>query len=277
VSIIAPLGIYAGVTVFPGDDGVTIMAGVNDKVVLRGIAISGQGGNRGMHVASNTEVHVEQCTISNMVSHGIQIDGNAHVHLRSTIVRSNGANGLYAATGNPEIHISDSDFARNSDAGIVVQVGTLVGDHVRAVDNANQGLRSAPQGGASASVTLVDSSLAGNTTGVIATALDAGSSVRANFIRTTSEQNAATGFYAQGVFGSANLLVSDSAAVANDLGVYASGDGVIATVSGSTLAGNSSTDLSGGSTGILRSSGNNTLTGRGAADCVCTITANPLK
>ncbi|MEO8675952.1 MAG: hypothetical protein ABI569_10255 [Casimicrobiaceae bacterium] len=43
VSIVAPQGIYAGITVFSGA-GVTINAGASDIVVLRGLSINGQGG-----------------------------------------------------------------------------------------------------------------------------------------------------------------------------------------------------------------------------------------
>ena len=43
VSIIAPAGIYAGISVF-GGDGVTVNA-PGAIVVLRGLSINGQGGN----------------------------------------------------------------------------------------------------------------------------------------------------------------------------------------------------------------------------------------
>ena len=52
VSIIAPPGIYAGISAFPGDDGVTVAAGATDKVVLRGLTINGQGGNAGIVITS---------------------------------------------------------------------------------------------------------------------------------------------------------------------------------------------------------------------------------
>src|SRR5262249_9418522 len=49
VSIVAPPGVYAGVSVFSGT-GITIMAGATDKVVLRGLAVNGQGGFIGVQV-----------------------------------------------------------------------------------------------------------------------------------------------------------------------------------------------------------------------------------
>ncbi len=52
VSIIAPPGVYAGISVFAAQDGVTVNAGATDKVALRGLAINGQGGNRGIVVTA---------------------------------------------------------------------------------------------------------------------------------------------------------------------------------------------------------------------------------
>ena len=77
VSIIAPPGVYAGISVFAGGDGVTIAAGPAGKVTLRGLTINGQGGNRGIVVTSASEVHIEQCTVTNMATDGIRIDGGS--------------------------------------------------------------------------------------------------------------------------------------------------------------------------------------------------------
>ena len=49
ISIIAPPGVYAGLSPTAGQDGVTVTAGVSDKVVLRGLTINGQGGIKGSH------------------------------------------------------------------------------------------------------------------------------------------------------------------------------------------------------------------------------------
>ena len=44
VSIIAPPGVYAGISVFGGGDGVTIAAGPADKVTFRGLDDQRAGG-----------------------------------------------------------------------------------------------------------------------------------------------------------------------------------------------------------------------------------------
>ena len=114
VSIIAPPGVYAGLSVFPGTDGITIAVGASDKVVLRGLTINGQGGDRGIVVTSGGEVHIEQCTVSGMGTNGIEINGGTHVHVRSSIVRGSGGSGLSVAGGTPKVDVVDSQFARNT-------------------------------------------------------------------------------------------------------------------------------------------------------------------
>src|SRR4029077_19382759 len=60
VSIIAPQGIYAGVTV-PSGDGITVNS-LSAIVALRGLTINGQGtGGIGINIRSATRVNVEGC------------------------------------------------------------------------------------------------------------------------------------------------------------------------------------------------------------------------
>jgi hypothetical protein len=58
VSIIAPPGVYAGISVFSGN-GVTIDS-PSAKVVLRGLSINGQGGNVGIFVRAASAVSIER-------------------------------------------------------------------------------------------------------------------------------------------------------------------------------------------------------------------------
>jgi hypothetical protein len=64
ISIIAPAGVYAGVTVSSGD-GITINA-PGAIVVLRGLSINGQGGANGILAQAASRVRVESCVVSNM-------------------------------------------------------------------------------------------------------------------------------------------------------------------------------------------------------------------
>ena len=69
VSIIAPAGIYAGVSVTSGD-GIIINA-PGGNVVLRGLSISGLGGSAGINIASATSVELDDIIVSNMGTQGV--------------------------------------------------------------------------------------------------------------------------------------------------------------------------------------------------------------
>src|SRR5258706_80464 len=64
ISLIAPAGVYAGLTVFTGD-GITVN-GPGIIVVLRGLSINGQGGGYGIALEQAAHLRIENCVISNM-------------------------------------------------------------------------------------------------------------------------------------------------------------------------------------------------------------------
>jgi hypothetical protein len=67
VSIIAPPGVYAGVTA-PSGDGITIN-GAGIVVVLQGLIMNGLGtGARGIYFSAGDELHVINCSISNFAA-----------------------------------------------------------------------------------------------------------------------------------------------------------------------------------------------------------------
>src|SRR5258708_11511189 len=69
-SIVAPPGVYAGISVFPTFDGVVINA-AGAIVTLRGLTINGQGGSVGIHFQQGARLAVDRCTIVGMAGHGI--------------------------------------------------------------------------------------------------------------------------------------------------------------------------------------------------------------
>ncbi len=280
VSIIAPPGVYAGISVFGGGDGVTIAAGPADKVTLRGLTINGQGGNRGIVVTSASEVHIEHCTVTNLAADGIRIDGGSTIEVRSTLVRSNGQNGLDVAAGTPDVRVIDSQFSRNVNDGVLIAAGTLQAERISADQNGGNGLRAQPVAAVSVTVTASDSAFTGNThTGAIGRPDVAGSTARLAFARSTSAGNVGGGFGINTFnAGTAFLTVSDSAVVENTgNGVIVSGTNSIAIVTGSTVARSVGFDFNQQPGGVLRSSNNNALTGRGAPDISGTITFNQPK
>jgi hypothetical protein len=106
ISIIAPTGVHAGISV---TSGVAIHVG-GDKVVLRGLTLSGLGPSTGIY-GSGSALHIENCVLSGF--------GNA------------------ITASSLETFIEDT-LVRNNDTGI--SVGNMAGgkasiDHVRALDN----------------------------------------------------------------------------------------------------------------------------------------------
>src|SRR4029453_2440829 len=69
VSLIAPPGIYAGISVFPGDNGIDVN-GAGIKVALRGLTINGQGGDIGVYLSNGTELRIDGGTIAGAAGGG---------------------------------------------------------------------------------------------------------------------------------------------------------------------------------------------------------------
>jgi hypothetical protein len=85
VTISAPDGIYAGVSVFSGA-GVTVnTAGI--EVTLRGLAINFQGGSYGIEFVSGKSLVVDRCSISGAFIAGInQLPGSGSMFVRDTLI-----------------------------------------------------------------------------------------------------------------------------------------------------------------------------------------------
>jgi hypothetical protein len=150
ISIIAAPGLYAGISVLSGN-GVTINA-PSATVVLRGLAINGQGGGSGIELQDAARVRIENCQVANMSLYGIVVTGGAELTVTDTTLRENagagirvspaatdvsvllervrsehnGSQGLYAvpgvsgATVHAAVSVADSTFAYNGADGIYI-------------------------------------------------------------------------------------------------------------------------------------------------------------
>jgi hypothetical protein len=95
VSVVAPMGVYAGVTVTAGN-GVTVN-GANIKVRLRGLAINGQGGATGVFFQQGSELRIEDCAISNMADNGIDLRApSSRTYVTATSVANSANTAVYA-------------------------------------------------------------------------------------------------------------------------------------------------------------------------------------
>jgi hypothetical protein len=96
VSIIAPPGVYAGISVFSGD-GIDVNAGASDTIILRGLTLNNQGSTgSGMVFNTGATLHVENCVVSGFTtsqSAGLFFKGPGNLEVKDSIFRGN-ANGV---------------------------------------------------------------------------------------------------------------------------------------------------------------------------------------
>ncbi len=116
VSIVAPAGVYAGISVFPGTDGVVI-AGAGIEVALRGLTINGQGGNRGIFYTFGARLRVSNCVISRMSGAGIALNFGGEVLIEDSLIRENGSHGIDIAL-DPNVIVMRTTIDANGLHGI---------------------------------------------------------------------------------------------------------------------------------------------------------------
>jgi hypothetical protein len=93
IAIIAPPGVYAGISVFSGD-GVTVNGSI--YVTLRGLTINGQGaGTYGVELLQDPVVLIDGCAIRNMGADGVRVQtGGGAVTIANTSVTKSAGSGV---------------------------------------------------------------------------------------------------------------------------------------------------------------------------------------
>jgi Right handed beta helix region len=250
VALIAPTGVYAGISVFPGADGVTIATpGVN--VVLRGLTINGQGGNAGINMTAGNSLTVENCVISNLTQKGIAVFGATTVNVTDSVIRRSGSFGI--------------EFRNGVKATITrAVVSGHVGNNAIAVagDLANT----------TTTVNIADSTLDGNSNGVSAVSFNATAVVNVSVRDSRAVRNAGTGLVAQSGAGAAVSLSASNNIVANNInGIVAIGSGAKVWASGNTVSDNAVNGLQ-NNVALFETAGNNAVRNNGV-NTIGTITA----
>jgi Right handed beta helix region len=93
VTVVAPAGVHAGITVSSGD-GAAINTPPSDDVVLRGLTFNGMGGLTGIHYFAGGGLHVENCVI-NGFSSGIFFGSGGRLYVKDTVTKNNAGSGIY--------------------------------------------------------------------------------------------------------------------------------------------------------------------------------------
>jgi hypothetical protein len=245
VSIIAPPGVYAGISVSAGDGIAVNGAGIT--VVLQGLSITGMGGNNGISFGQGAELHVINCSISNFSGTGI----------------------LATASGG-RLFVSDTTIRGGNFFGVLLS-GTLTGvfDRVR-VEGTLSGTGIYASGGASISVR--ESVASNNFLGGIWGAAAAGQTARVTVDSTIIADNSASGASttATGAAGLATLDVIRSTMTRNSTGYGAdvsatSPATAVMTVASSVLSENAFGGIAASGTGTTTAFASNNLIARNSS------------
>lgn len=127
VSIVAPAGVYAGITVFAGS-GVTIDSTLNSAVItLRGLSLTGLGGSDGISHAGGTAstnfLYVDRCAISGFTTTGIDLTRGVTFQITDCVIREVGNYGVSTSGGSRGL-IRNVVLARAAQ-GILVRHGNV--------------------------------------------------------------------------------------------------------------------------------------------------------
>jgi hypothetical protein len=199
ISIVNGGGFEAGIAIPSGGTGITINAGSNDAISLRGLSIDGAGVcSFGIKFNSGASLTVENCVIRHMTGDGI--------HFIST-------------TATSALTVSNSLVADNGNDGIgffPIGSGTAVFNRVEVNNNGDIGIH-------------VDGQLSPGTNTIKATVFEsvAAGNVIAGFFNFTQSGNALT-----------SLMIFHSVAANNGFGVEAQGTGATVRLANSTVTGN---------------------------------------
>ncbi|MBI3150289.1 MAG: right-handed parallel beta-helix repeat-containing protein [Betaproteobacteria bacterium] len=250
VSIIAPEGVYAGISVFSGN-GVTI-ASAGVRVVLRGLSINGLGGEYGIHMSDGASLTVANCVISGFSTSsraGLFLDAPAALTVTESMFQGN----HYGARvqGGAKAQISDSKFLRNASIGVLVESGSSGTTRV----SAERTVASGNDTGFSVNATVGNAHLA----------------IR----NSVANENGSYGLYADSS-GSGTSVASASASVLShngSMGAVASGDNTRMVVDGNLIARNASYGLYQQSNAVLTSTGGNSVSANGLGASGGTITS----
>jgi hypothetical protein len=181
ITIVAPRGVYAGVSVFSGDGIVVDAAGID--VTLRGLSINGQGGDSGIHLLQANTLVIEDCEIAGMGQHGVSATAaNTKLLVRNTVLRDNHLEG-FTATGTITATLDGVAAFRNADG-------------VSAISGAR--------------VAITGSTLASNTNGVVSGSAGA---VTTMFVTRSTLSDNTYGMEVFAAAGQAASIVSDANAI----------------------------------------------------------------
>ncbi len=279
VSVIAPPGVYAGVSVFAPFAGITVDA-PGAKVALRGLSVNGQGGSPGIWMLNGAELHVESCVVSGLVE-GIVLEAGS-TSVKDTIIRDNSQAGVRVDNGAVSAHFDHVRTQNNAGPGIRIdQTSASARVSIRnsvATDNGGTGIL-VTAAGTALNVVDIDSTevtsngWAGVDPGIFVFVTDSTAKAEVSVANGLMARNKGAGVFAYPTAGIAHVSVSDSTVTGN----Y--GQGITVSGAGGTIVASRNTVTRNGLAGLRNDSGtfysarDNRVQGNfGSGDIVGTIT-----
>jgi len=239
VSIIAAPGVFAGIGVGSGN-GVTIAtAGVN--VVLRGLSITGQGGNYGVRMTDGARLAVENCVIANFTggSYGVYVSAPVQVRIVDSLFRDN-QDGVRIQNG-AKASIAGSRFFGNWVAvSAIDSIGTTTALTVsNSVASGNAwGFSALESHGGTIALSVIDSVASGNSIGI--DAAGASGTIKASVSNSLVAGNG-NGMRALGA--NTRLSAGGNTVTRNTFGFYIDSGGVIQSAGNNTVRNNTTNAL----------------------------------
>jgi len=277
VSIIAPPGVYAGISVPSGAGAGIDVLGAGIIVVLQGLTINGTGGNRGIFFEQGAELHIINCSVANMAGSGIQgVAPGGTLYVSDTAVRSSAFFGVLLS-GNVTGIIERTRLENNGSPGVYATNGASLSLKESLVaNNSNGGLSGAAAAGTTTRVAIDDTLIVDNAFGGASiNSTDPGSAVTLDIIRSTSTRNTTLAGVGASATAPATAVATVTASLLSENGAYGMfiTDGGVVLANGNTLSRNPSGGLVAFGTGIIHTRSNNS--GEQAGAISGTVTAVP--
>lgn len=248
VAIIAPPGVYAGVSVFSGN-GVTV-SGVGSRVRLSGLAINGQGGDIGIQFTQGAKLAVDHCAITDLNLYGI-----------------------YVQAANSTWIVTDTSVSGNAIYGIIAEAGAGTLDRVRVENNFNTGILINTSSNVLVRALVRDSVASGNAGDGISVLTGSGRTAIVTVENSAAFANGGSGYSGATSGGTTLLTLHGVVATANTgSGALSTGVGATVGIVGSTLARNTNFGMEQTTGSILKSLQNNTVEDNVAGQTSGTIT-----
>jgi len=206
VSIVAAPGVFAGIGVGAGGNATGVEIATADvKVALRGLTITGQGGDYGIHMTGGASLLVERCAVSGFSGAGggaITVSTPASVNIADSVVHDN-YGGIHLGSGATG-SISSSRVLNNLNRGIRVDSDSVgvttsisVSDTVVSGTLYYVGIHATASAG-TARVAVSRATVSGNVYGVASGATVAGISTTIVDLANSTVTGNNTGLYAGG-------------------------------------------------------------------------------